>query len=95
MDNTILGILAGVQLAIFILIWIYSSLTYLVLKKKSIFWINVMASAFILLSIEEFWNTLTMQMSENSLFNSFLTVIIGISLIMFLREMIKNVKEYK
>lgn len=108
MEEVMMGVLTGIKLSIFLLVWIYSSLTYSLLQKKGLYWLNIVSIAFILMTIVEFITLFlrdfdfgpglllwTIQLGQSNVFNYTLFTIIGFGLIMFLQHLDKNLKEYR
>ena len=108
MEEVMLGVITGIKLSIFLLVWIYSSLTYSLLQKRGLYWLNIVSIAFIIMTIVEFISQFLLdldispgllnwmvQLGESSMFGNILFTIIGFGMIMFLHHLDRNLKEYK
>lgn len=103
----LLGFIAGIKLAVFVTVLVYSYLSDIPIRKKGFYWLNIMAAYFIVMTLVEFAHIIstasgvqlppTWLYSEDSL-NVFIAIfssLAGLAIILFLNHLRENLKYYK
>lgn len=106
-EEVLLGVIAGIKLAVFVVFLTYVYLADIPFKSKKIHWLNLVAIAFIAMAIGEFLHVLGMVKTDYvlwpwiisshnlHLFSDILYLAVVGGLLFFLHHLDKNAKDYK
>ena len=106
-EEILIGLVAGIKIAVFIIVAIYSQLADIPFRKKGTYWINLMAIAFIILALGEFLHfvgeaspeyiVLPWIMDEENLqvFTEITYLFAAAGIFFFLRHIKENIKDYR
>jgi hypothetical protein len=106
MEELLLGIIAGLKVAIFFVVLIYIYLARISLKKSGIYWLSLVALAFFVLSIREFLYVMGISSEEGipawivshdnlDLFFGITFLVVALGFFFFFNHINKNIKEYR
>lgn len=110
-EIVLMGSIAGLKLAVFLIVLVYAYLADIALKNKSgIHFLNVVAVAFMIMAIGEFLHVMSLDEVETGevavwpwimsfenleMFMEILSTIAGVGLLLYFLHLNNNVKDYR